>query len=75
MGKTTNYRYPTLVFHCTKCGKPYQIAAMACRLDAQGCVEFNELIREAADNNERLSIYYGDENPLKDGCKCEGEQQ
>ena len=67
---------PVLVFHCAKCGKPYQMVAMAFRLNIRGCVEFNKLICDAAQNNERLSIYYGDENPLKDGCNCEegGEQ-
>lgn len=63
-----DYTRPTLVYHCAKCGKPYMIQALA-----NGCDPIE--VMDAAARNEKLEIYYGNINPLKDGCKCVEEQQ
>ena len=63
-----DYRKPTFVFHCTKCGKPFFITGLD---DA----EIRRRMINAAFTNVRLSIYYGNKNPLIDGCNCMEEKQ
>ena len=69
--KTEDYHHPCLVFYCHKCGKPYRATGLAHRLEAG--MDYSDLIVDvinAAEQNDRLEVYYGDRNPLSDYCKC-----
>lgn len=65
-----NYKRPVLVCYCAKCGKPYYASALNRHGDGLAILDLDDVIDAAVSDGDRMEIYYGKENPLKDMCKC-----
>lgn len=65
-----NYKRPVLVCYCAKCGKPYYASALNRHGDGLSIWDLEDTIDAAVSDSDRMEIYYGKENPLKDICKC-----
>lgn len=69
-----NYKRPVLVCYCAKCGKPYYASALNRHGDGLAILDLDDVIDAAVSDGDRMEIYYGKENPLKDICKCGKEK-